>query len=72
MECDYHNFQIGDLVRYIDPQRFFSKKQLNMLGIITDMDSYFAKVLWQDALWCLESFEDLEEFKPNLHDTKGS
>ena len=71
-EIEYH-YQVGDLVKYREPRRFFSDHvQQNMLGIVTGTDLYFAKVLWQDALWCLESFEDIIKYEIDLNDTEGN
>jgi len=47
---------------YSEPRRFFVKEEeATMLGLITEITTYFARVLWSDGLWCLESFEDIEK-----------
>ena len=53
-------FNVGDLVMYKEPRRFFSEKQdLNIIGLVTEINHFFARVQWSDGLRCLESFEDL-------------
>jgi len=67
-----NEYKVGDLVKYRQPRRFFSDNiQENMIGVVTGTDLYFAKVLWQDALWCLESFEDIIKYEIVLNETKG-
>jgi hypothetical protein len=59
---DGSEFKVGDLVVYSEPRRFFVKEEeATMLGLITEITTYFARVLWSDGLWCLESFEDIEK-----------
>jgi len=55
-------FSVGDLVMYKEPRRFFSEKQgLNIVGLVTEINNFFARIQWSDGLWCLESFEDLNK-----------
>ena len=52
--------RIGDLVLYRHPIKFFAgSKGENMIGVVTEIDSFHAKVFWEDGYWCLESLEDL-------------
>ena len=63
MDCisSQTEFNIGDLVAYKEPRRYFSGDQgLNIIGLVTEIDIFFARVLWSDGLWCLESFEDVQ------------
>ena len=49
-------------VVYSEPRRFFVKEEeATMIGLVTEITAYFARVLWTDGLWCLESFEDIEK-----------
>jgi len=59
---DYKNFQIGDLVVYSEPRRFFTaEKEFHVIGLVTGIDAFFVRVLWSDSLHCLESCEDLKK-----------
>ena len=57
-----HEFQLGDLVKYKYPRRFFitEDEARHIFGVITELRGAFhAKVFWNEDLHCLESFEDL-------------
>jgi hypothetical protein len=73
VEEEENNFQVGDLVKYKEPRRFFTKEVgQNMIGIVTLLDMPFVKVFWKDTLWCLESLEDVVKFMPDRNNTEGS
>tara|TARA_B100001250_G_C19319510_1_gene579819 strand:- start:282 stop:503 length:222 start_codon:yes stop_codon:yes gene_type:complete len=51
---------IGDLVVYTYPTKYLSKDAIVPYGIVTEVDTLFAKVVWSDGEIFLESIVDLK------------